>query len=229
MAHTIDLLESFALLESYGITVARSAYADSAESAVVFANRRPISMYALRPDGHGYDLSNGHVGIDDDDAIRNAYHSLTAKAGPRVFVQADVGPGSGIRLAGDEHDGKKHIRLFSGSHEVDRVCPLSEDIAEEMLQGLRSRKSIASSGQALRMLAHLCVRASKMYEESGIQDFVLWIRVHDNGYKVVDAKMSTERIPEIAHRLGKHGHDRWSYDYHPAGRPSLEPHTRNRK
>ena len=87
-----------------------------------------------------------------------------------------------------------------------------------MLRDVRSSRSIASSEQSLRMLAHLFVKASKMYEESGMDDFVLWIRVHDNGYKVIDAAMTAERMPEIAHRLGKHAHDRWSYDYHPSGR-----------
>lgn len=218
MSQTIDIIDCFALLESYGITTARSAYVDSAENAIVFANRRPISLYALRPDGRGYVSSDAHVDVHGDDAIRKAYRSLTAKAGQRVFVQAEVEPGSGIRLEGDERNGERIIRLLAGSHEVERFCPLSEDIAEGMLRDVRSSRSIASNEQSVRMLAHLFVKASQMYVESGMDDFVLWIRVHDNGYKVIDAAMTAERMPEIAHRLGKHAHDRWSYDYHPSGR-----------
>lgn len=229
MAQTLDVIDSFALLESYGITVARSAYVDSAENAIVFANRRPISMYGLRADGHGYDPSASHTDVHGDEAIRKTYRSLTANAGSRIFVQAEVEMGSGIRVAGDERHGEKLIMLVAGSHQVERFCPLSEDIAEGMLQDIRSSRSIASSEHAARMLAHLLMKASEMFISSGIRDFVLWARVHDNGYKVVDTAMTAERMPEIAHRLGKHGHDCWSYDYHPAVRPSLEPHTPDRK
>ena len=229
MAQTLDVIDSFVLLESYGISVARSAYVDSAENAIVFANRRPISLYALQKDGRGYDPSDGQEDVHGDDAIRKAYRSLTANAGARVFAQAEVEPGTGIRVAGYENNGNKHIRLLAGSHEVERFCPLSDETAEAMLEDVRSARSIASSEQARRMLAHLFVKASEMYEECGIDDFVLWIRVHDNGYKVIDAKMNARRMPKIAHRAGKHAHDRWSYDYHPAVRPSLEPHTPDRK
>lgn len=229
MARTLDLVDILALLESYGIAVARSAYVDSAENAIVFANRRPISMYHLRPDGRGYDPADGHVDVLGDDAIRKAYRSLTAKAGSRIFAQAEVEAGTGIRLAGYKRDANKYIRLLAGSHQIERFCPLSDDTAEAMLEDVGSGRSIASSEHARRMLAHLFVKASEMFEESTIDDFVLWIRVHDNGYKVIDAQMTADRIPEIAHHAGKHAHDRWSYDYHPAVRPSLEPHTPDRK
>src|SRR5581483_8623068 len=105
-----------------------------------------------------------------------------------------------------------------GAHHIERACPLPEYAAESMLDDFRSHKALASNEKGLRMLAHLFVKVAEMYVDSGIDGFLIRVRVHDNGYKVVDAHMTTERMPEIKARLNHHNRDRKSYDYHPSGR-----------
>ena len=224
----IDLIDAFTLLKEYGIVVVRAGYVDSAENALVFANRRPIVLYALHPDRHGYDSAHGERGADDE-AIRAAYKRLSAKSGSKLFAHEEIEPGTDITLVGDITKDGKSLRFISGSHKVERLCPLAEDAAESMLDEFRSHRALGSNEKAVRTLAHLFVKTAKMYYDSGIDTFTLRVRVHDNGYKVIDATMMTERMPEILRRLGRHAHDRWSYDYHPAERPSLEPHIRDNR
>lgn len=213
----IDLIDAFTLLKEYGIVVARSAYVDSAENTIVFANRRPIVLYPLRQDGRGYDPAHGER-ASGDESIRKSYGSLSAKFGTRLFAHEEVERGSDITLSGEVTRDGKILRFISGSHSVERPCPLPEFAAESMLDELRSHKGLGSNEKSVRTLAHLFVKAAKMYFESGIEEFVLHVRVHDNGYKVVDASMKTERMPKIKARLGHHALDRKSYDYHPSGK-----------
>lgn len=217
MSQQIDLIDALTLLKEYGIIVARTAYVDSAENTLVFANRRPIVIYARRADEHGYDPASGER-APDDASVRTAYAKVSAKFHPPLLAQDEVEHGSEIALSGRETRDGKVLRFVSGSHTVERHCPLSESAAESMLDAFRSSKGLGSNEKAVRTLAHLFVKAAKMYSESGIVKFALRVRVHDNGYKVIDAAMATERMPEIKARLGHHARDRKSYDYHPSGR-----------
>ena len=217
MSWQIDLLDAFALLEEYKIIVARTGYVDSAENALVFANTRPIVLYPLQADGHWYDRARGEP-ASNDKTVHDVYRRLSEKFGARLLAQVDVESGTDVIVSGEERKGEKIVRFVSGTHDVERVCPLSEDAAESMLAEFHASKGLGSGEKLMRTLAHMLVKVAAMYVESEIDDFVLHVRVHDNGYKVLDAKMMTERMPKITKRLGRHAHDRKSYDYHPAGR-----------
>lgn len=217
MSQQIDVIDALTLLEEYGIVVARSGYVDSAENALVFANRRPIVLYARRQQEHGYDPASAEP-ASDDHAVRAAYAKLSKTFQPPLFAQVEVERGSDITLAGEQRKESKILRFVSGAHTVEYALPLDERGAESMLEGFRSSRGLGSNERAVRMLAHLFIKVAKMYEDSGITKFTLHIRVHDNEYKVVDADMTTERMPEIKARAGHHALDRKSYDYHPSGR-----------
>lgn len=212
----VDVIDAFTLLKEYGIIVSRAGYVDSAENALVFANRRPIVLYGLSANGHGYDPAHGEP-ASGDAAIRASYNRLSATYGTKLFAHEDIERGTDITVYGNERNAGKLLKFISGAHSVERMCPVSEDAAESMLAEFRSHRALGSNEKAVRTLAHLFVKTSKMYCESGIDAFKLLVRVHDNGYKVIDAVMTAERMPKIKARLGHHALDRKSYDYRPSG------------
>jgi hypothetical protein len=70
-----------------------------------------------------------------------------------------------------------------------------------------------------RMLEHLLLRVSDFFEETGVDEFRLDVRLHENEYTVLDATMTSARTLHVKPRLGKHAHDdRIGEEYRARGR-----------
>jgi hypothetical protein len=68
------------------------------------------------------------------------------------------------------------------------------------------------------MIEHVLLRVSTLFEDAGVSDFALTVRLHENSYTVVDAWMKAPARLHLKERLDRHAHDRKAEDYHPAGR-----------
>lgn len=116
-------------------------------------------------------------------------------------------------------DALKHYgALHGGAGSMRRMAPLGEAGAEVLAAHVQGERHRGTGEQSRRMLEHLLLRCSEMFEETGIQTFHLDVRLHDNSYAVVAAAMTGPGKLHLAKRLAPHAHDRKGTAYRPAGR-----------
>jgi len=228
----IDKIEGLHALEHYGIRVVRAKYVDSAEDVIAFAGRRdaeddrPVPI-ELRVVGQGKQPLSGrgvtHGPLLDHEAIRRAYAELAPRverAGGRIVAADAVGDGTDIAITGrsDEALGKC-LTVRSAVHCVQRMVPLDEGGAEALARNVQGFHHHGASEQGRRMLEHLLLRVSTFFEDSGVESFDLDpVRIHENGYTVLDATLRSRASLHRKARLQREDHDRKSLDYHPSGR-----------
>jgi hypothetical protein len=106
--------------------------------------------------------------------------------------------------------------LHSGAHMAHRLLPLEEFQAEEMVAGFVPAHGHHSSEKQLRTLAHLLVKISHMYVESGMERCDLEVALHENGYCVCSAQIKTLHELHVPKRVV---HDRKQTGYQPTGKP----------
>ena len=97
---TSGIVDALALLADYGVPVAPSEPAGSAEAALAAAERLgyPVVLKTGRPDiNHKVDVAGVRLGLADAAAVRTAYADLAARLGPAVLVQRQVP--EGVELA----------------------------------------------------------------------------------------------------------------------------------
>jgi hypothetical protein len=211
-------VETFDLLHHYGIHVARTAEVDTADDAIAFAARRPIT---LRPEGSPREavVHERHLGATD--AIRHEFDRLLPEPSKPVQLLAQSAVERGVDIAvGGRRDPELGpiIVLDVGSHQVERQCPLDESDAKSMLDDFGSKHGVASSAQHRGMLARLLACASEMFLGAELSSFRLDpLRVHDNTYHVLDAVADAPRRPHFRKRLAPHAHDSKGYGYNPSG------------
>lgn len=111
----------------------------------------------------------------------------------------------------------RSIVLRCGAREAQRSSPLEEFQAEAMLAELGH--DAAHDEKQRRTLAHLLVKASRMYEETGIDRFELGlVFVHRDTYTVGHAAIWSTHKPKLERRLAPHAHDDKSRGYLPTGK-----------
>jgi len=217
----IETIEAFKALKHYGIHAARTKFVDSPEAAIAFASRRdapdPRSMpIVLRSGEPGSDS----LALETEHAIRRAYEYFSqAPPGAKVLAQEAIGPGTDITIAGrTDPDGGTLIELIGTSHRAERMMPLGEAGAEFLATNFQAHNHHGADDKTRRMLEHLLLRVSAFFEHSGVSDFSLRVRLHENSYTVLDAVMKAPKALHLKERLDAHAHDRKAADYHPAGR-----------
>ena len=150
---TFDGAESFALLESYGISaVAVQAAAD--ETAALEAARAigyPVVLKTDRPGvAHKSDDGGVVVGLADDAALSAAYRDLASRLGPRVLVcaLADGGIELALGIARDPQLGPLVVVAAGGTNAelvTDRAVtlpPVARAQARRVVDRLRMRKAL---------------------------------------------------------------------------------------
>ena len=126
--------------------------------------------------------------------------------------------GTSIVVAGETDDVEgRTIALRGGTYAIRRMVPLGEAGAEVLAAHLQGSHHRLGSESARRMLEHLLLRCSAMFEDSGIEAFRLDIRLNDHSYAVVDASMTARTALHIEQRLSAHAHDRKGTSYRPTG------------
>ncbi len=98
------------------------------------------------------------------------------------------------------------------------MMPLDSAGAEYLALHYQAHDHQGASEKTRRMLEHLTLRVSDFFEHSGVTEFKLTVRLHDNAYTVIAATMTAPRALHLKERLDRHAHDRKAADYHPAGK-----------
>jgi len=223
-----DTIDSFKALKHYGIRVARSAFVDSAEDAIAFAERRnardprfmPIVLRSIVPGAPGNaESAPAEAPLRTEPAIRQAYgHLVQVGTNGKILAQAVTDPGTDITIVGRTKEALgKAIALHSATHSIERMIPLDPAGAEVLALNFQGYHHRGSSEKARRMLEHLLVRVSAFFETSGVTDFRLMVRTHENSYTVLDASMTSPKGLHFKERLDPRAHDRKGDEYHPAG------------
>jgi hypothetical protein len=225
----IAIIEAFKLLRHYGIRVARSKVVDSPEDAIAFAERRtakdprfmPIVLRRITP---GAQSGNAHLAVaasalQTEDAIRQAYINFAgAGTDGEILAQALTVPGTDITIAGrTEEDLGKVIAVSSATHSVEHMIPLGPAGAELLALNAQAFHHHGSRETAHRMLEHLLMRVSALFEETPVTAFRLAVRLHENSYTVLDASMTSPKTLHIKERLNRHAQDKRGEGYHPSG------------
>jgi hypothetical protein len=210
MTTIIDAVEGLEFLHEHGMTIAPTRYVDSSEDAVFFAAGRPIVLRAGNSADGPRREAPTEAGLRTASEIRQAYDRLRPD---RVVAQHQAEAGTNITIEGrDDEKIGRIVELRCGTHAVHRLHPLSLDQAEAMLSEFRSKRGIAASEKAARMLTHLLVRVSEAYEDENISQLLLDpVRLHDNRYEVLDAVLRSKRALHLNPRLDKHARDKKSF------------------
>ena len=138
-------------------------------------------------------------------------HTVRGKTGHQA--------GTDVAIAGrTDPDGKRFIDACSATHGAERMIPLDAAGAEFLATNFQAHHHHGTSEAARRMLEHLLLRVSALFEHSGISEFFLTVRLYESSYTVVDASMKAPRALHLKERLDAHAHDRKSTGYHSAGR-----------
>ncbi|HVM79988.1 MAG TPA: acetate--CoA ligase family protein [Stellaceae bacterium] len=93
--------DAMRLLELFGIPIARSAFAATADDAVEAAVRLgfPVVLKTATPEIlHKTEVGGVVTGLGDRAAVAQAYGRIAAACGPRVQVQAQAAPGAEVLL-----------------------------------------------------------------------------------------------------------------------------------
>jgi len=215
----VDKMDAYAALKHYDIRIARSKYVDSAEDAVAFAERRnapdPRFVPIVLRVGDGLEQS----ALKSVDAVREAYDAIRRRSAEPILAQVVTDPGTDIVIFGKTDDSLgKTIGVHSATHSVQRAAPLGTDGAKALANEYEGYGHHGSRESARRMLEHLLVRVSDLFEETEVREFRLDVRLHENEYTVLDASMTSLKPLHIKHRLDKRAHDRKGDEYRPAGR-----------
>jgi hypothetical protein len=127
--------------------------------------------------------------------------------------------GTSIVISGETDDVENRtITLRGGAHAIHRMVPLGDAGAEVLATHLHGEQHPGADEHARRMLEHLLLRCSTMFEESGIATFHLDVRLHDSSYWVANASMTAPTAVHLKKRLTAHAHDRKGTSYRPTGR-----------
>ncbi len=229
---TIDKMDGFEALQHYGIQVARSKYVDSAEDAIAFAERRtaadprfmPILLRSVPSGAQAYTGSSlTEEPLETEKAVRAAFEHLRRAVGTskgHILAQTMTDSGTDIKILGrtDDELGKQLIALRSATHSVERMIPLDTASAEALVANFQGYHHHGSSEKTRRMLEHLLMRVSKFFDDCGVTQFSIDVRMRENSYTVLDAMMTSPAALHVKKRLDPRAHDRKGDDYHPGGR-----------
>lgn len=203
----MDYMEAYKLLEAYGINTVRSRYVGNADDAVRFAGGKAIVMKAVS--GKALHKSkSGLVALDLSTGaeIRGAFSGMERKArkfAPYRMLAQQMVPFSQDNveiIIGGREDAQfgKLVLLGLGGVYVEafkdfslRICPITEEDADAMIDELRSKSIIAKTDAGRRMVRGLLLKASKMLvgnpriKELDINPVIL----HGGGYNAVDIRI----------------------------------------
>lgn len=213
---TIDFEDGRELLREHEIRVVRARIVDSAEDAIAFSARRTIDLCALAANAETPPTDIEHD-LRSTGKIRHAFARLQERVlgrpGSRILARRILEDGTDIVVeARDDTTLGGIVEIRGGSHVAHRLHPVGEDQAEGMLAEFHAKHGIASSEARTRMLAHLLLHVSEIFEDDAIERMTLdQIRVADNSYEVVDVHVVANKPLDLKRRLGRHAHDRKGY------------------
>jgi acyl-CoA synthetase (NDP forming) len=202
---TSGSVDGLALLAAYGVPVAPSELAGSADAAQAAAERLgfPVVLKTGRPDiHHKVDVAGVGLSLTDAAAVQTAYADLAARLGPVVLVQKQVPNGVEIALGvwRDPHLGPLVLIAAGGSlvelldERVVALPPVSPETARRLLAGLKVKTLLTghrgSPPLDVEALVAAIVTVSQLAHELGDQLEALDVNpliVSPHGATAVDA------------------------------------------
>jgi acyl-CoA synthetase (NDP forming)/GNAT superfamily N-acetyltransferase len=176
----VATVDSFDVLTAYGIEVAPSLPAESADEAVTAADRLgyPVALKSAAEGlRHRLDLGAVRLDLTDESAVARAYAELAGQFGPSVLVQAMVPPGVAcvVELVEDPAFGPV-VGFGLGGVATDllgdrvwRPAPLTDRDAAAMLDEPKAApllRGYRGAGQVDRdALAQLLIRVGRLADE----------------------------------------------------------------
>ncbi len=150
--------------------------------------------------------------LDHDDGIALLKHYEIDVA------QGHSRAGTSIVIRGRSTEGADRVITATvGTHSAQRLCPVTDFLAEGMV-GELADPHLKNSPQLGRAIAHLIVKLSRMYIDSVLVTFSLTALLEGDRYEVLPKSLVIEASHNttIPHRLEPHAHDRGSL---PSPRP----------
>lgn len=206
--------EAKALMASYGVVIPGSRLTSTVDEAIAAAHKfgYPVVMKGVLPGVvHKSDMGLVEVGIDSDEALREAFERIAAVARRErpedpvsIDVQQLVGPGveliAGVTNAGDFGPqimvgaGGIHVELLKDVRQM--RAPASPDQVREMLRSLRIWPLLDGARNGARMdVDAACEAISRLS----------WLGV-DLGNRLVDFEVNPLRVtPDGAYALDGRG------------------------
>jgi acetyl coenzyme A synthetase (ADP forming)-like protein len=148
----LDAITASRLLASYGVRVVTTRHAATADEAITAAGEvgYPVALKAGAPDlVHKTDIGGVRLGLESDDAVREAFDAMRATLGDRMddaLVQPMAAPGIEL-IVGITHDqlfgplvllGMGGIAAELTRDTALRIVPVSVLDAHQMVRSLRS-------------------------------------------------------------------------------------------
>ncbi len=206
----LDAAETEAMLAAYGIRAARTRSAQTEDEAVAVAADLggPVVLKVIAASAlHKSDVGGIALDIQGDEAVRAAYHQVTAAADDAtgVLVQEFVGEGHEVIVGMAEDPLFGPLVVFGlGGIFVElmrdvafRINPLSDVDAREMLSEVKSAELLegyrGAAGGDLEALQELLLRVSALVEDhpqiAEIDLNPVKVLPPGEGVSVVDARM----------------------------------------
>lgn len=199
----MDYTQAHALLTKYGIRSVESKYVKSAKDAIAFSNKNPIVMKVISQKAlHKSKNKLVALNLSSPKDIEFNYNELRKRAQQfrpyKILAQRMVKNGLEIIIGGkiDQQFGKMVLIGLGGIYVETfkdfalRLCPITKQDAESMLEQLKSRSIIAPNAQAANNIMDLLLKVSKMYEQNNIQELDLNpVILHDDTYDAVDLRI----------------------------------------
>jgi hypothetical protein len=126
-----------------------------------------------------------------------------AKGEHRVPAGTDIAIDGWIDEAGH-----KMLRARSAAHAAERIVPIGDATADDLVDGLRAHHHREHDRAERSMLKHLFLRVSDLFEQESVEQFSLDpIRLHEHDYTVVSAAFFAPAAIHVSARLGRHARD----------------------
>ncbi len=166
-----------------------------------------MNVYLLSYEDAGelLDRHGIHAPVDDE---RERRHGRSGRGTP-IGIEAVHG-----------ENGQSFIALRAHRYVTMRLCSVSLSSAQSMVGQLHLEGRVPLSPTLRLMLTNLLVRASKLFVEEALEQFLIdpvYVREHD--YRIGRVKMLSTKEPHIRKRLAPDAHDRGAvFAYRPTAR-----------
>ncbi len=199
----LDYIKASVLLEKYGIRSIRSSYVSTPEEAIKFAGEKNIVLKLLSSKAlHKSKAGLVKVGLFDEKHIRSAFGDLVNKGKelkPYKIVAQEMSFGGIEVIIGSNIDQQfgKMVLIGLGGIYVEsfkdtslRICPITRQDAQDMVDQLKSRDVITHGGKSRDMIVGLILKVAKLVQENDISELDLNpVIIRENGYDVVDIRI----------------------------------------
>jgi hypothetical protein len=113
----------------------------------------------------------------------------------------EVAPGTDFAIEGRiDAGGHRVLGVRTAAHAVERLAPIGDAAAGVLVDGLRAHGHRIHGTAERRMLTHLLIRTSALFEAERLDAMILDVRMFENEYVVRRAVLSSPHKVQFAER-----------------------------